>query len=201
MVLQQISEEVSGNKKICINLAISDILSPATSPKIIQMYKHFLWSEPQPSISLLQDCFANHAPTVSLGMPNNEIQQQSGFHTEECMLLYIFVACDGDPDIISARSSSLSWYQEWFLHSEIKWGKTITNVWDVWGIGKIVSAKDDIASVTHRNWQMFACYMKKIKSYKKRIGIPSMMACILSCGIWLGFQHTFFGCRFSLAHL
>jgi hypothetical protein len=28
------------------------------------------------------------------------------------------------------QESSLTWFEEWFMHSEYKWGRTLTRYWD-----------------------------------------------------------------------
>ena len=63
-----------------------------------------------------------------LGMSDDEVKQRTGFSDEEGLLDYIFVICNGDINTIKMRLSSLTWYEEWFLHCEYQWGRALTRV-------------------------------------------------------------------------
>jgi hypothetical protein len=67
-------------------------------------------------------------PVVMLGMSDEEVKRLTGFPDEEGLLAYIFVICNGDINTINIRSSSLTWYEEWFLHCEYQWGRALTRV-------------------------------------------------------------------------
>lgn len=53
-------------------------------------------------------------PLAHLGTSNSEVKRRTGFTSQEAMLSYIFVVCNGDGNIIKRCMSSLTWYEEWF---------------------------------------------------------------------------------------
>jgi hypothetical protein len=70
-------------------------------------------------------------PGVLLGMPNAEVQRRTGFTDNSALLTYIFVVCNGDINTIKKRTSSLTWYEEWFLHFEYQLGRSLMHICDV----------------------------------------------------------------------
>jgi len=73
-------------------------------------------------------------PLVHLGIPNSEVKRQTGFHSQQSLLSYIFVVCNGDVEIVNHRLSSLTWYEEWFMHFEYQWGRTLARIEDVMAV-------------------------------------------------------------------
>jgi hypothetical protein len=70
------------------------------------------------------------SPTVGLDISDNEVKQRTGFPDLSGLLLYIFVVCDGDVALTLKQESSLTWFEEWFMHFEYKRGRTSTRYWD-----------------------------------------------------------------------
>jgi hypothetical protein len=69
---------------------------------------------------------ANKPPKVAPGVSDDEVKRRTGFPTEGAMLSYIFLVCNGDVELVQQRHSSLTWYEEWFFHFELEWGRTLT---------------------------------------------------------------------------
>ena len=64
----------------------------------------------------------HNTPTIGLDVSNNEVKQRMGFPDLSSLLSYIFVLCDGDVTLMLKQESSLTWYEEWIVHFEYKWG-------------------------------------------------------------------------------
>ena len=58
------------------------------------------------------------APSVGLDVSDDEVKWRTGFPHLSGLLLYIFVVCDGDVALMLKRESSLTWFEEWFMHLE-----------------------------------------------------------------------------------
>ena len=110
-------------------------------------------------------------PSVYLGMSDSEVKRQTGFPREIALLSYIFIVCNGDISIIKERKTSLTWYEEWFLHFEYKWGKSLTRLTVVsstyrisWRYSEdIFNAKYDIEYCALLSWPMYAWYKEYVK--------------------------------------
>jgi hypothetical protein len=106
-----------------------------------------------------------------LGMSDSEVKRRTGFPCEMALLSYMFIVCNGDIDIIKERKTSLTWYEEWFLHFEYKWGKSLTRIIDVCSTYRIsprysqeiIDAKYDIEYCALLSWSMYAWYEEDVK--------------------------------------
>jgi hypothetical protein len=74
---------------------------------------------------------ARDPPTVDLSISDDEVKRRTGFRSLQMLLGYIIVASNGEISVLTQRNTSLTWYEEWFLHLEYKWGRTLTRLWDV----------------------------------------------------------------------
>lgn len=64
----------------------------------------------------------------SLNMDNDEIKMRTGFSNKKELLGYIAIVCNGSLlEMIKTKSSSLSWWEEWFLYEEFLWGRSWVN--------------------------------------------------------------------------
>lgn len=70
-------------------------------------------------------------PVVTLHISRSEVKRRTGFSNIKVLLTWIFIACNGDIDKISHRSSSMTWFEEWFMHFEYEWGRSLTRHEDV----------------------------------------------------------------------
>ena len=61
---------------------------------------------------------AHDPPKVDLYTTDEEVKHHTGFTCLSALFLYIFAICDGDIDHILKHSSSLTWFEEWFMHFE-----------------------------------------------------------------------------------
>ena len=118
-------------------------------------------------------------PVVMLGMSDDEVKRRTGFPDEAALLAYIFVVCNGDINTIKMRSSSLTWYEEWFLHCEYQWGRALTRVSDVkavYGAKRdntvldIASKKYDIKLSALLSWPIHASYNEDVKTRSAKWG-------------------------------
>jgi DDE superfamily endonuclease len=48
---------------------------------------------------------------------------RTGFPSTSAMIAFIVVACNGDIDLISKTTTTLTWLEEWVIYFEIIWGK------------------------------------------------------------------------------
>jgi hypothetical protein len=76
--------------------------------------------------------------------------------------------CDGDVALVLKRESSLTWFEEWFMHFEYKWGRTLTRYRDakmIYGpkreiLKKIVASKYQLESKTRMRWPAYASHQE-----------------------------------------
>ena len=61
-------------------------------------------------------CLFNDEPIVDLTISDKEVFRRTGFASLSALLAYIFVVTNSDIDKILHRVSSLTWFEEWFLH-------------------------------------------------------------------------------------
>ena len=57
-------------------------------------------------------------PIVDLTIDDDEVKRRTGFISRDIMMIYIFIVCNGDVNVILSRSASLTWFEEWFAHLE-----------------------------------------------------------------------------------
>lgn len=83
------------------------------------------------------------------------------------LLSYIIVVCNGDVEKIKQRQTSLTWYEEWFMHFEYQWNRSATRHADIQKIYsdlrkedilKVVDAKLHLCRESRRGWPMFASF-------------------------------------------
>ena len=178
--VQQISEQTCSDKHIPINASLGHAAgvqsTRGNAAEIKEPKKWFFHGEPIKNESRGHTFAADSEPVIRLGMPDKEIKRRTGFPTESVLLLYIFVVCNGDVEIISKRQSSLTWYEEWFLHFEYKWGKSLTRLEDVhktFGpnvhvIESIISAKYIIEYSALNSWPTYALYAEDVELRERK---------------------------------
>ena len=111
---------------------------------------------------------AQDEPKIWLGMSDKEVKRRTGFPNEKTLLSYIFVVCNGEADEIKLRHTSLTWYEEWFLHFEFIWGRSLTRFVDLqatYGVydrdlRKVVSAKYNIEFRALQSWPKYATFVE-----------------------------------------
>jgi hypothetical protein len=116
------------------------------------------------------------SPSVGLDISDNEVKRRTGFPNLTGLLSYIFVVCDGDVALMLKRESSLTWFEEWFMHFEYKWGRTLIRYWDatkVYGpkrgtLIKIVASKYQLESKTRMTWPAYASHQEDLKLRKPK---------------------------------
>ena len=59
------------------------------------------------------------------------------------------------PSHMLRRNSSLTWFEEWFLHFEYKWGRTLPRLRD---LRKVIAAKYNIERRARNSWPVYASY-------------------------------------------
>ena len=58
-------------------------------------------------------------------MKDSEVKIRTNFGSEAEMLLFVFVVCNGDVDVMTGVQSSMTWFEECFFVSEFLWGRTL----------------------------------------------------------------------------
>jgi hypothetical protein len=83
------------------------------------------------TVSITASKQIDREPYVKPGMVASEIKRRTGFNSEEMLLAFVAVVCNGDASIIKESFSTLTWYEEWFLYFEVVWGRTLRRWEDV----------------------------------------------------------------------
>jgi hypothetical protein len=69
---------------------------------------------------------------VRLNMLNDErVKVQTGFPCLLSMLSYISIVCDGNIKEMTTSTSTLTWFEEWYMYLEIVYGKSASRWVDV----------------------------------------------------------------------
>jgi hypothetical protein len=113
-----------------------------------------------------RQALANNDPIVDLTISDKEVMRRTGFGSLSALLAYVFVVSNSDIDIILHRKSSLTWFEEWFLHFEYNNSRTITRYDDiqaVYGIQRdeavaVVNNKYDTEYSALHSWPPYASY-------------------------------------------
>ena len=173
--VQQIAEETCQETNIPINSSVQQAAGMVTqkgnSESIKKPNRCFFHCDPIKHATARIHFEEDHIPSVYLGMPDNEVKRRTGFPSEISLLSYMFIVCNGDIDVIKERKTSLTWYEEWFLHFEYKWGKSLTRLIDVCSMyricsrdsQRIIDAKYDIEYCALISWPMYAWYEEDVK--------------------------------------
>jgi len=119
---------------------------------------------------------ANCSPIVDLKISDEEVKRRTGFPSLSVLLTYIFVVCDGDMMSIMKRNTSLTWFEEWFLHFEYKWGRTLARLWDaavVYGpirrdIQRAIANKYTIERDARQRWPRYASHSEDMRIRKPK---------------------------------
>lgn len=173
--VQQMAEETCQEKGVPINASVQQEAGMSTpkgnAASLKKQGRHFFRCDPIKRDVDERKNTVDSDPSVYLGMPDNEVKRRTGFPSEIALLSYIFVVCNGNIDIIKKRATSLTWYEEWFLHFEYIWGKSLTRLVDLeagygihqYYIEKIISTKYDIEFCALLSWPLFALYEEDVK--------------------------------------
>ena len=105
-------------------------------------------------------------PVVTLRISRSEVKRRTGFSNIKALLTWIFIACNGDMEKISYRSSSMTWFEEWFMHFEYQWGRSMTRIEDVTAIygihprdaNAIITQKYLTEFIARVSWPMYASF-------------------------------------------
>ena len=103
-------------------------------------------------------------PIVDLSISDKEVMRRTGFSSLSALLAYVFIVSNSDIDRILQRKSSLTWFEEWFLHFEYNYGRTLTRYDDVeavFGVRRpdavdVVNHKYDIEYCALESWPPYA---------------------------------------------
>lgn len=176
--VQQMAEETCQDN-VPINASVQQEAGMPTkkgnADSVAKPNRHFFHSDPIKKDAGKRKLAADSDPSVYLGMPDSEVKRRTGFPSEIALIAYIFVVCNGDIDIITKRETSLTWYEEWFLHFEYIWGKSLTRLVDLeaspasggygihqYYIEKIIHAKYEIEFCALLSWPLFATYEEDV---------------------------------------
>jgi hypothetical protein len=134
MALNQTFEQMSPDQHIPINPRVkvaaglqNHISTPTrASPNGTNS---FILTE-QSTTKMQKNMNAKQPPRVDLKITDDEVKRRTGFPSLSGLLSYVFIVCDGDYALILKQSSSLTWFEEWFMHLEYKLGRTLSRYWD-----------------------------------------------------------------------
>ncbi len=129
LVLNQTFEQITNEQHVPINSKVKQaaglqqhpVMPNTTSPN---GRSKFICTE-QVANKKNRKMNVHNTPSVGLEVTNDEVKRRTGFPDLSGLLLYIFVVCNGDISLIMKQESSLTWFEEWFMHYEYKWGRTL----------------------------------------------------------------------------
>ena len=109
---------------------------------------------------------ASDDPIVDLTITDREVLRRTGFGSLSALLAYVFIVSNSNIDIIMHRKSSLTWFEEWFLHFEYNYLQSMTRYDDihaVYGVKQndavdIISNKYDKEYVAVQSRPTYASY-------------------------------------------
>lgn len=177
--VQQLAEENCSDKHVPINSTLQQMsgldAQKGNANSVKMPNKHFFHADPVRK-KVKRHYAADEPPSVHLGMSDKEVKRRTGFPCEKALLSYIFVVCNGDIDTIKKRQTSLTWYEEWFLHREYSWGKSLTRIEDVTAtfgiydrdVRRVIADKYDIEFRALMSWPMYASYEEDKALRKKK---------------------------------
>ena len=61
---------------------------------------------------------------------DDEVKRRTGFLSVKNLLAYTIIVCNGDHNLMTYRSTDLTWFEEWFFFYELLWGRTFMRWWD-----------------------------------------------------------------------
>jgi len=108
-------------------------------------------------------------------MLSGGVKRRTGFDGSSAMIAYIVIVCNGDFDRIKERRSSLTWFGEWFLYFEWKFGQTLRRQTDIdhtWGImhqqiNDVQDHKSVLEIAAMESWPRFALFDEDASLRKK----------------------------------
>mmetsp|Transcript_2837 Transcript_2837/g.5151 ORF Transcript_2837/g.5151 Transcript_2837/m.5151 type:complete len:263 (-) Transcript_2837:324-1112(-) len=168
LALNQTMEQISNDQHVPINPSVqraAELHTHLANPSIPHPADRFFQTEQQQHSNMKpRNMTADQLPVADLNLSDDEVQRRTGFPTLFALLTYLFIVCDGDVELLQQRNSSLTWFEEWFMHFEYKWGRTLTRLWDVeklYGpnrhiIGKVTCAKYSIERQAMQRWPVYA---------------------------------------------
>jgi hypothetical protein len=107
-------------------------------------------------------------PKVLPLIKDSDVKRRTGFAAASDLIAYVITICNADFDRIQKRTSSLTWFEEWFLFFEWSYGHTCVRQCDlaaVWGleenrytINKIIDCKLALEMAAMQSWPRFAAF-------------------------------------------
>ena len=159
------------------NLASLDKHLPDTASATPNGEGRFFKAErSQPKVQTPRKKLAHDPPVMDLNIADSEVKRRTGFESLHTVLVYIFIVCNGDVAVVTKRNTSLTWFEEWFLHFEYKWGRTLSRLWDatkIYGparrfIIKLIREKYDIESRSRSRWPVYVTHEEDIAIRKPK---------------------------------
>ncbi|MGH7955323.1 MAG: hypothetical protein ACREOZ_05115, partial [Gloeomargaritales cyanobacterium] len=72
---------------------------------------------------------------------DDEVNRRTGFPSRILLLRFIAIVCNGSTHTMTERTSSLTWFEEWFFYFEYVWGRTMARYRDGSAIYLLDSAR------------------------------------------------------------
>ena len=180
LALNQTFEQMPEKKTILINPIVkkaAQLENHVRDRSLPHSSKHFFRVNPRKRKNeKIRDHSAHHLPKVNLNLAADDVKRRTGFRTMSELLLYIFIICNGDFETIMKRDSSLTWFEEFFMHFEYKWGRTLSRLWDcqkVYGprakyLLKVINSKYQTEQSARQSWPVYASYEEDKKLRKDK---------------------------------
>lgn len=182
LALNQTFEQNCSDQHVRINPTVKNLASldkhlPDTASATPNGEGRFFKAErSQPKVQTPRKKLAHDPPVLDLNIADSEVKRRTGFESLHTMLVYIFIVCNGDVAVVTKRNTSLTWFEEWFLHFEYKWGRTLSRLWDatkIYGparriIIKLIREKYDIESRSRSRWPVYVTHEEDIAIRKPK---------------------------------
>ena len=120
----------------------------------------------EPDKEAIAAATSRQEPIVDLATPDSEVKQRTGFKNMCHLISFIVIACNGDPEVMVDKISTMTWLEEWFYYFEDIWGRTIHRDVDAarlylvsaHTLRKVALHKQRIVSNARRKWPRFALH-------------------------------------------
>ena len=183
LALNQTFEQHCPNQHVRMNpvvqsLACLDrhIADPTLATPAAQAGRFFKTERAHSTAKKARRFIARDPPKVDLSISDDEVKRRTGFPGLQTLLAYIIIVCNGDISIVLERNTSLTWFEEWFLHFEYKWGRTLTRLWDIekaYGpnrrfVRRLIAQKYKVERRARDRWPVYASHEEDIAIRKPK---------------------------------
>ena len=93
--------------------------------------------------------YIDYGPTVySRDVSNKDIKAATNFQSENEMMAYIIIVCNGDwEQMKESVTGIMTWFEEWYFYFEFIWGRILIT-WNVVTMKKVYGMKELYLRIT-----------------------------------------------------